>query len=100
MLLFHCAATAGDSTEVIKTWRRLVQESESEFLSEEQFAGIQNQVKQDCQVKGKMLFMPIRVAVIGKPQGADLKQLVPLLSKKTLIERADKLLSLIHSQAN
>ena len=44
-------------------------------------------------MKGKHLFMPIRVAVIGKPQGTELKMLVPLLHKKTLIRRADSVLS-------
>jgi nondiscriminating glutamyl-tRNA synthetase len=39
-------------------------------------------------VKGKNLFQPIRVAVIGKPHGTELKMLVPLLNKRTLIARA------------
>lgn len=37
--------------------------------------------------------MPIRVAVVGKPHGAELKILVPLLEKKTLLERADTILA-------
>jgi nondiscriminating glutamyl-tRNA synthetase len=43
-------------------------------------------------VKGKQLFQPIRVAVIGKPQGTELKMLVPLLHKRTLLQRADEVL--------
>ena len=34
----------------------------------------------------------IRVAVIGKPQGTELKMLVPLLHKRTLLQRADEVL--------
>ena len=45
-------------------------------------------------LKGKNLFMPIRVAVIGKPQGTELKILVPLMKKSSLIERADKALEM------
>ena len=36
--------------------------------------------------------MPIRVAIIGKPHGAELKQLVPLIEISDLILRANKCL--------
>ena len=36
--------------------------------------------------------MPIRVAVIGQPHGAELKILVPLLHKKSLLSRVDQCL--------
>ncbi|MBE8162484.1 MAG: glutamate--tRNA ligase [Bdellovibrionaceae bacterium] len=61
-------------------------------LTTEEFISIQNQIKETCQVKGKHLFMPIRVAVIGKPHGAELKELVPLISVKNLIQRAEKVI--------
>ena len=80
------------SKAVISQWKKLVQESNVDYLSEEQFSELQNQVKKDCGVKGKNLFMPIRVAVIGKPHGADLKTLVPLLETTELITRAEKVL--------
>lgn len=36
--------------------------------------------------------MPIRVAILGKPHGAELKILVPLLAKSVLLERAERVL--------
>lgn len=76
----------------IAKWKELVAKFPNDFMEEADFVNLQNQVKDECNVKGKFLFMPIRVAVIGKPHGAELAQLVPLLSKKSLIERADKCL--------
>ena len=81
------------SGSVIETWKDKVKSDSGKFLSEEKFLQIQDEIKTECNVKGKHLFMPIRVAVIGKPHGAELKQLVPLLSKTTLMERADYVLT-------
>lgn len=74
---------------VIETWKSILEKQSCEVLTEEQFASIQNEVKDICNVKAKNLFMPIRVAVVGMPQGADLKQLVPLLPIKVLLQRAE-----------
>lgn len=81
------------SNNVIETWKSKVGADANAFLTEERFLKIQDEIKDECKVKGKQLFMPIRVAVIGKPHGAELKQLVPLLNKSTLVERADYVLS-------
>lgn len=77
---------------VVQKWRDLVSANSSDYIDEATFNSIQDTVKKECNVKGKELFMPIRVAVIGKPHGAELKILVPLLKKQTLIERADAVL--------
>jgi nondiscriminating glutamyl-tRNA synthetase len=81
------------ATTVVRRWRELVAEHGQPFLSEGEFNSFQERIKTDCNVKGKNLFMPIRVAVIGKPQGAELKVLVPLLHRDILVERADTVLS-------
>jgi nondiscriminating glutamyl-tRNA synthetase len=81
------------SANVIETWKTKVGSGADKYLSEDQFLKIQDEIKTECNVKGKHLFMPIRVAVIGKPHGAELKHLVPLLSKSTLVERADFVLN-------
>ena len=60
---------------------------------EEQFLKLQDSIKDAQGVKGKNLFQPIRVAVIGKPQGTELKMLIPLLHKRTLVARANEVLS-------
>lgn len=78
--------------KVIESWKRLLKEKDEKYLSEEDFVNIQNQIKDELSVKGKHLFMPIRVAVIGKPHGAELKELVPLLKREVLIERASEVL--------
>ena len=78
-----------ETSKVISKWIELLQSHTESSLDGETFAAYQNQIKIDCSVKGKKLFMPIRTAIIGKPHGADLKLLVPLLSKSTLLERAE-----------
>ena len=45
-----------------------------------------------CGVKGKHLFMPLRVAILGKPQGMELKKFVPLLQVSSLLYRTQKVL--------
>jgi len=78
---------------VVEAWKAGIEASPAEFMSEEQFLKLQDSIKEGQGVKGKNLFMPIRVAVIGKPHGTELKMLVPLLHKKTLIARANAMLS-------
>ncbi len=80
------------SPAVIKKWQEKVENFKNPFISSEEFDQIINSVKDECNVKGKFLFMPTRVAIIGKPHGAELKQLVPLLDKKVLVARAQSCL--------
>ncbi len=82
------------SRSVVEEWKAAVEATGPGFLSEEEFVRIQDAVKEKAQVKGKQLFMPIRVAVIGQPSGAELKVLVPLLDKQILITRANQALQL------
>lgn len=77
---------------VIELWRRLVEKSPYPFMNTHQFEKIQKQIKADCRVKGRYLFMPLRTAMVGQPHGAELKVLVPLLDKSTLIDRATQAL--------
>ena len=77
---------------VLETWKTLLELYPSNILSEAEFLKLQDEVKVKANAKGKNLFMPIRVAVIGKPHGTELKILVPLMSKKSLISRVEKVL--------
>ncbi len=79
-----------ESLAVWKKWRELVNEHPKETFSEADFLAIQDKVKVATGAKGKTLFQPIRVAIIGEPQGTELKMLVPLLSKKSLLLRVDR----------
>lgn len=73
---------------VFSKWMEVLESHSGDTLSEEDFMAAQDRVKTECNVKGKHLFMPIRVAIIGKPHGAELKILVPLMKKSQLLERA------------
>jgi len=77
--------------KVFEKWISLLNESDK--ITEEDFMNMQNTIKKECEVKGKNLFMPIRVAVIGQPHGAEVKLLVPLMEKSELIERAQAALN-------
>lgn len=78
-----------ESKKVLEAWKAELQAHAGERLTEAEFNAVQDKVKVAAGVKGKNLFMPIRVAVIGKPHGAELKILVPLLAKSSLLKRAD-----------
>ncbi|MGZ3775637.1 MAG: glutamate--tRNA ligase [Pseudobdellovibrionaceae bacterium] len=78
---------------VLTAWRDLIKAHGSDYLTEEEFLKIQDEVKNKTGAKGKHLFMPIRVAVIGKPHGTDLKILVPLMKKSSLVDRAEQALA-------
>ncbi len=80
---------------VLLAWRDLVQASGKDYLSEAEFLKLQDEVKNKTGAKGKNLFMPIRVAVIGKPHGTELKILVPLIKTSSLVTRANKVLEKI-----
>ncbi|MBX7232557.1 MAG: glutamate--tRNA ligase [Bdellovibrionales bacterium] len=85
------------SPKVVAKWRELIAAHPQRYLTEDDFHQIQEIIKKECAVKGKFLFMPIRVAIIGKPEGAELKVLIPLIDKEVLVERADMALSLMDS---
>ncbi len=78
---------------VVEKWKNLVTEHSGEEMSETDFAGMQKAIQESCKVKGKELFQALRVAIIGKPHGTELKILVPLMTKKSLIYRAEKVLA-------
>lgn len=76
-----------ETPKVWEAWETALAAHGADYLTEADFGALQDQVKVAAGVKGKHLFMPIRVAVIGKPSGAELKELVPLLPKSSLIKR-------------
>lgn len=80
---------------VLNIWKRLIEAHSGETFSESDFVQMENTVKTEAQVKGKNLFMPIRIAVIGKPHGTEVKLLVPLMSRQSLLARVQKVLNRI-----
>lgn len=82
-------ALGWDTTKaVLQEWKAGVSEIPQDFLTEAQFVEMENRVKTKTGAKGKNLFQALRVAVIGKPHGPELKLLVPLIEKSELIRRA------------
>lgn len=79
--------------DVLTSWKNAVAEHPAEKLTEAEFLKIQDEVKNKTNQKGKNLFFPIRIALIGRPQGTELKILVPLMNKKSILERAEKALA-------
>jgi nondiscriminating glutamyl-tRNA synthetase len=78
---------------VLGAWKAVLEAETTPYLTEAKFLQLQDQVKEKAGAKGKNLFQPIRVAVIGKPQGTELKILVPLMKRSSLIERANTCLA-------
>jgi len=84
-----------EAKPVVQAWIDCVKNHHHDTITESEFAEIQNKVKEKSGQKGKFLFMPTRVCVIGKPHGTELKLLVPLLDKKSLLHRAESCLAKI-----
>jgi nondiscriminating glutamyl-tRNA synthetase len=76
------------SRPVLQTWIALLSDVSQNYLTEELFLKLQDQVKNQTGAKGKNLFQPLRVAVIGRPHGPDLKLLSPLIPISSLVKRA------------
>jgi nondiscriminating glutamyl-tRNA synthetase len=76
---------------VLSAWKRSL-EAERSSLSTDDFLRLQKNIQESCKVKGKELFMALRVAVLGKPHGYELKLFVPLLTKESLLLRVNSVL--------
>lgn len=75
---------------VIAKWIELLKAHSGESFTDAEFLKMQDDVKAATGAKGKNLFQPVRVAVIGQPHGTELKILVPLMTKTSLVSRAEK----------
>ncbi len=84
-----------EAQAVWKKWKELVANHSGEKFTEAEFNTIQDQVKLATGAKGKTLFQPIRVAVIGEPAGTELKLLIPLMNKSSLLKRVEMCLAKI-----
>ena len=81
------------SKPFIERWLEALEKYEKDHLSFEDFTSIKKTIEGD--LKGKEFFMPLRCALLGEPQGAEVKILVTLLERKELIRRAKELLKQI-----
>ena len=77
---------------VLQMWEQaLIAHTQTELTSTD-FTQICRSIQQQTQVKGKFLFMPLRVAIMGRPQGAELKQIIPLITRSILLRRVKELI--------
>ena len=60
-----------------------------ETITAEAFAQVQDKVKADSGQKGKLLFMPMRIALTGATHGPELKLVIPLLGVKRALNRIE-----------
>ena len=62
-----------------------------EPFNEETWDAWTNLIKNKTGLKGKDLFMPLRIALTGKEKGPELKYLLPLLNKKLILKKFGKI---------
>ncbi len=79
------------SKDLIMLMRGEVSSMKTEYPSSDLLEQIMNRAKTELDLKGKFLFVPLRVALIGKAQGTEIKDLFPLLRKEVILNRIDNL---------
>jgi glutamyl-tRNA synthetase len=73
--------------EYVKSQLAELDAAGNEFVDAETFSGWMNHLKKEMKIKGKPLFMGLRVVLTGQQHGPDLKAAIPLTPLKTLIAR-------------
>ena len=64
-----------------------------EQLDESNFDKVFKDLKKKVKIKGKDIFMPLRVALTGREHGPELKRVVVLLGKNNCLKRVERALS-------
>ncbi len=73
------------STDVIKAFREGFEKEGS--ITPKIYKAVAEQVKSHLSVKGKGLFMPLRVALTGKTKGPEMEKILALLGKEEVLKR-------------
>jgi nondiscriminating glutamyl-tRNA synthetase len=84
---------ANDDRKAICVLREFHKRCPDAELTPERFKAIMNEVKADVGVKGKDLFHPIRIALIGSHSGPDFDRLIPLIEEGSRLELPAKVKS-------
>lgn len=79
-----------ESQQVIKQFLSLLQGKVDHF-SEEEIDSFPKKISTSLHLKGKALFLPMRVVVTGKTHGPELKAILLLLGRPKTIERIKKI---------
>jgi glutamyl/glutaminyl-tRNA synthetase len=80
------AVTEANALPVLSALKREI-ETAPEPITPESFDAIQKRIGVELNVKGKGLFVPIRVALTGSLNGPEMKKAVPLLGKDRALRR-------------
>ena len=80
------------TSRILKEWQLFLEKTQSEEINSEMFSKACKDIQTKMEVKGKKLFMPIRVAVLGCSQGMELKLVIPLITRSVLLKRVNQLL--------
>ncbi len=64
--------------------------SDNSALTGEEFKAKVQEIGKELNLKGKLLFMPVRVALTGKAKGPDLPHLVDVLGMEEVLKRIEK----------
>ena len=79
---------------LLEKWLIFLRQFKGESLSMQDFKAFQKKAQKEDLIKGKEFFMPLRCALMGRPEGIEIKILISLLKKEQMLKRAEKLLSL------
>ena len=82
-----------NSKTLIKWLRDEVEKISTVYPDFEILDHVVARAKSELAIKGKFLFMPLRVALIGQAQGTEIKELFPLLRKEVILQRIDQVLA-------
>ncbi|MCZ0933385.1 MAG: glutamate--tRNA ligase [Oligoflexia bacterium] len=77
------------SKKLLESWLDFLKKASKDYLTLEEFKNFQKAVQKERAIKGKEFFMPLRCALMGQPEGVEIKLLVTLLSRDKLIKRAE-----------
>ena len=83
------------SKELIEKWQNFLQKLTKNHVNMKDFKRFQKNIQKEDQIKGKEFFMPLRCALMGQPEGIEIKILVSLLEKEKLLKRAEETLKYI-----
>jgi glutamyl/glutaminyl-tRNA synthetase len=78
-----------ESRKVLQSMLELMQNS-PEVLASQDYDHLMEAVKKQTKIKGKKLFMPIRVALTGGTEGPELVSLITSLGKTKVLERINR----------
>ena len=81
---------SNSSTNSIKIFRQEIDNANN--ILKEDVKGIIKNTQVNANVKGKMLYMPLRIALTGAMHGPDFSSLIYLLGKEEIINRLNRVI--------